>query len=279
MLAPLLSSALTKLPHTQHGFFTRQGGHSTGLYDSLNISVFKENTPHSALRNREEIATFFKLPPESLCFLRQVHGTKPLLISTPYAPLNPPEADALITTTPGLVLGIQTADCVPILLSNRGTPLIAGIHGGWKPLIGGIIQNTLRLMKGQVTEPLELTASIGPCISQVSYEVSQDIFEAFSDQNNEFEAFFQVGREPGKYQLDLPSLAQHLLTQEGIKDIDVLDVDTYADEERFFSCRRAAHKKEPSFGNQASCIVLTSSPAFNNQKSAQKKRSTVFSAP
>ena len=255
-LTPLLSTKLMQSSVSQHGFFTRKGGHSAGDYESLSVSISKENTPENALKNREEIARYFDLPPEKLCFLKQIHGSTPLLIDTFYDPLAPPDADALITRTPGLVLGIQTADCVPILLANKAGGIIAGIHGGWKPLLEGIIKNTLSLMRKQVETPLELTAAIGPCISQQSYEVGQEIFEAFTTVNPRFESFFQRGEAPGKYQLDLPGVARYLLAQEGIQDIEDLEVDTYVDEENFFSCRRAAHKGEKSFGNQASCIVL-----------------------
>ncbi len=239
-----------------HGFFTRQGGHSTGLYDSFNVSLSKGDSPQNTLKNREKIANFFEQPLANICFLKQVHGNAPLVITEPYEAISPPEADALITTIPGLVLSIQTADCVPILLYDPQGPLIAAIHGGWKGLLSGIIERTLEMIQLNSASLQTIIASIGPCIAQDSYEVDQEIFDQFQGQNSDFKSFFRKGNSKEKYQFDLQGLAQHKLRQANIQNIDLIPQDTYTNEDLLFSCRRAAHKGEKSFGNQASCIVI-----------------------
>lgn len=256
-LKPFLSPAF--LQHKtiiHHGFFTRQGGCSTGLYHSLNVSFSKKDLPQQTLENRSRVSDYFDQPIEQLCFLKQTHSSTPLLINKPLDKRGLPDADALITTTPGLILGVQTADCVPILLYQSHGPMIAAIHGGWRGLLSGIIENTLKMMQQNSQSPQTIIASIGPCIAQNSYEVSQDVFDGFHEHDVDSEKFFKKGQAEGKYQCDLQGLAEQRLHKAGVNTIDLMNKDTYGNEDLFFSCRRATHKGEKSFGNQASCIMI-----------------------
>lgn len=220
------------------------------------MSLFKEGTPENPLKNRREIAKFFDQPLGNMCFLRQVHSDKALFITEPYKAMNPPEADGLVTSTPGLVLSIQTADCVPIFLYDPKNGVIAAIHGGWGGLLEGVIENAMTIMRQKGSLPQDIIASIGPCISTESYEVGQDVFDLFSKKDASLTKFFLPGKAPQKYQLDLRGLATYKLSELGVHHPEIISEDTYTNEDLFFSCRRAAHKNEPFFGNQASCIML-----------------------
>jgi len=206
--------------------------------------------------NRERIAHYFKQPLTSLCFAEQVHGNKALLIKAPYDLTNPPKADALVTSVQGLIMGVQTADCVPVLLYDTVTPLVAALHGGWKGAYSGIIENTLDLMVQQGATRETIVASIGPSIHQNSYEVDEPFYQTFVEKEQSWSKFFKQGNQKEKFFFDLEGFVKYILQKEGIQRIHSIGQDTYTNEALFFSCRRAFHKGETTFGNQASCIMI-----------------------
>lgn len=254
-LKPLQSPSFP--PNIDHGFFTRQGGISTGLFNTLNVGLSKVDDPKAVLTNREKIAHYFQQPLTSLCFAKQVHGNDALFIEEPYDLNTPPKADALVTKVPGLIMGVQTADCVPVLLYDPTVPLVAALHGGWKGAISGIIENTVTLMLQQGAKRENLMASIGPSIAQDSYEVDAPFHGTFMEKNQAWSPFFKRGPQEGKFLFDLEGFVKQKLQKEQIKSIQSLNQNTYTNEAFFFSCRRAFHNQEPTFGNQASCIMIS----------------------
>lgn len=242
-----------------HGFFTRQGGNGLDLFKTLNVGLSKGDDHETVISNREKIAHYFQCPLTSLCFAEQVHGNKALFIDNPYDFNKPPKGDALITNVPGLIMGVQTADCVPVLLYDPTIPLVAALHGGWKGTLSGIIENTVSLMLDRGAKRENLMASIGPSIAQDSYQVDEVFHHTFMKNNQDWSRFFKQGAQDGKFFFDLEGLVKQKLQDEGLQSIHSLGQDTYTNDTLFFSCRRAFHKGEATFGNQASCIVIPKS--------------------
>ncbi|HBN23112.1 MAG TPA: peptidoglycan editing factor PgeF [Holosporales bacterium] len=259
MTTPLKPLQSTSFPsNLDHGFFTRQGGNGTGLFNTLNVGLSKGDHRETVITNREKIAYYFQSPLTSLCFAKQVHGSHALFIDEPYDLNTPPTADALITNVPGLIMGVQTADCVPVLLYDPTVPLVAALHGGWKGVLSGIIENTVALMLKRGAKRKTLMASIGPSIAQNSYEVDEIFQQTFREKNHDWSKFFKQGTQKGKHFFDLEGFVKQKLQEESLKSIHSLNQDTYTNDTLFFSCRRAFHNEEPTFGNQASCIVIRS---------------------
>jgi len=259
---PLLtSSVLNKISYLNHGFFTRQGGVSQGPYESLSCKEknLAPNIPadpkENVLENRRRIVKALG----GKCWLsaNQKHSDKVLWVEKPFDGPDP-DVDALITTTPGLVLSVLTADCVPILLAASNMPLVAAAHAGWKGAFSGIIENTLTLMREKGGEGI--TAAIGPCIKQEYYEVGPE-FQGYYQANTlsksiTFDAFFKPSGKQGHFLFNLPKLVHTLLNRSGIIIVDDVNCDTYSDEKTFFSFRRSTHQGHGTFGNQSSSIMI-----------------------
>ncbi len=257
MTFPLKPLQIPSFPsNIEHGFFTRQGGNSTGLFSTLNVGLSKGDHRETVIANRKKIARYFQQPLTSLCFAEQIHGNTALFIDKPYDLKTPPKADALITNVQGLIMGVQTADCVPILLYDPTAPLVAALHGGWKGALSGIIENTIKLMLQRGSKRENLVALIGPCIAQESYEADEDFYQTFRKKNHNWSSFFKQGNHEGKFFFDLEGFVKQKLQEESIQAIHTLAQDTYKNANLFFSCRRSFHTGEPTFGNQASCIMI-----------------------
>jgi len=257
MTLPLKPLQIPSFPsNLDHGFFTRQGGNSTGLFSTLNVGLSKGDYRETVVANREKIARYFQQPLTSLCFAEQVHGNTALFIDKPYDFKTPPKADALITNVQGLIMGVQTADCAPILLYDPTAPLVAALHGGWKGALSGIIENTITLMLQQGAKRMSITALIGPSIAQESYEVDEDFYRNFVIKNHAWSTFFKQGNKKEKFFFDLEGFVKQKLTDQRLKTVLTLAQDTYKNANLFFSCRRSFHTGEPTFGNQASCIMI-----------------------
>lgn len=238
MTPPMLTSPLlNSVPGISHGFFTRQGGVSTGLYSSLNVGRGSNDEAAFVAENRQRIRA--SLGADGLKTVYQIHSAT--VIDAAHAET---KADGLTTGDAGLALGILTADCVPVLIAARNGSRVAAIHAGWKGATGGILENAL-----QHFSSTDVIAAIGPAIAQISYEVGQDVFDAADAP-----AFFKPNGAAGKYQFDLPGLVRSRLRQAGVQHIDVLAQDTYAQPKRFYSYRRATHLSEPDYGRQMSAI-------------------------
>lgn len=240
----------------RHGFFTRNGGVSGGLYASLNCGLASGDLPEAVATNRVRVMRHLDLPPSSLLTLRQVHGNRVITVARPWETAEPPEADGLVTTTPGLALGILSADCAPVLLADAAAGVIGACHAGWKGARAGIVAATVAAMVARGARPERLIAAVGPCIAQRSYEVGADFAAAFLAESSQHARLFAPAGRPGHALFDLRAYVAWTLEQAGVSAISCCPNDTFAEEERFFSYRRATVRQEPDYGRGISVIVL-----------------------
>ncbi len=241
---------LTAALPARHGFFTRNGGVSTGPFASLNCS-FSGADDHALVRqNRALVAGAMGVVPERLLGLKQVHGIEVITVTTPWEIGNGPPGDALITATPGLALGVITADCTPVLFSDAGGKIIGAAHAGWRGALAGVLEATVDAMRG--LGAAQITAAIGPCIHQKSYEVSADLRDPVLARDGADARFFTPGR-PGHWQFDLPGYCAARLAAINIA-AEILPHDTCAEETEFFSHRRRTLRGESAIGHQISVI-------------------------
>jgi len=259
LLHPFQSSLLLGQHSLQHGFFSRQGGVSQELLASLNTRDLPPEQKENLQENYNRISAWFGLISDHLTLVRQVHGKTVLWLDKAPSTSQLIEADALVTRQPQLILGIRTADCVPILLYDPVSHICAAIHAGWKGVLLNIVYETIGVMKERGSEPQNILAVIGPCIHQKNYEVGEDVYFPFKEKKPSWATFFKPSSHINHYWLDLPGLVKNQLQTAGLRKIDALEKNTYAEEENFFSCRRAYHRQEPVFGNQISAICLKDS--------------------
>ena len=254
MLNPV-RSPLLDIPGIAHGFFTRQGGVSQGVFDSLNVSYTKGDDASHVAENRRRIAAHYGLDVHHLSLSSQVHGKEVLEVVNPLPAHRAPKADALVTHMRGVLLGVTSADCCPILLADPEAGLVGAIHAGWRGALEGIIEETLKTFERLgCRRPLAL---IGPCIQQESYAVTGEFHKAFLDQSAENAQFFKAGKDEYHYLFDLPGFCASRL-RDKVAAYDCIRRDTCAESEMFFSNRRASLAGESTFGLQLSTIVLTS---------------------
>ncbi|MDR2008264.1 MAG: peptidoglycan editing factor PgeF [Alphaproteobacteria bacterium] len=248
----LQSSLLSRINFIDHAFFGRVGGVSNGVYAGLNTSFRVGDNPENVGKNRTLIAESFAQP-SRLLTLNQVHSNKVIRVDTS-TPCDI-EADGMITTSRDIILGIYTADCIPILFCDTANRQIAAIHCGWKGLLAGIIQNTIAEFKN--TDSLVMV--IGACIHQDNYEVDDNFYENFIKNDQQAGEFFKKSTMPKKYFFNLPLYAYNISIKNGINanNIDVINLDTYKNEDLFFSHRRATHQGVGR-GLQLSCITIKS---------------------
>ncbi len=236
-----------------HGFFTRHGGVSTGVFTSLNVGYKTTEDSSNVLHNRSLLAQYFQQDIAQLKFLQQCHGNKVITINNPDD--IPGAGDAMVTKQKNIILGLQTADCVPILLYDSANAIIACAHAGWQGLLSGIVPNVLDVIKNLGGIDGAIDAVIGPAIYQISYEVDNKVYRKFIMQNNVYKIFFITSGKRDHYLFDIIGLAKYQLLVHGVQNIDIIGHDTYANDD-FFSCRRSYHNGVKIFGNQASCIML-----------------------
>ena len=237
----------------QHGFFTRKGGVSTDIYHGLNCGYGSADSARNVRHNRDLVAKSFAVDPTHLISVHQTHSTQ---VTTVRAPLSKPvQSDAMVTDQPGLALAILTADCQPVLFSDANAGVIGAAHSGWKGAVGGVIQSTITEMIKLGAARENITAAIGPCISQASYEVGPEFLNQFVAENTDFTRFFTNGTDD-RYLFDLPSFCLHQLRSEDIAHAEWVGHCTYTDESRFYSYRRTTHRKESDYGRMISAIVL-----------------------
>lgn len=237
-----------------HGFLGRRGGVSSGIHAGLNVGLGSEDAAEVVAENRRR-ATEAVLPGAQLVTLFQVHSAEAVVVTQSFEQALRPHADALVTDRPGLALGILTADCAPVLLADREAGVVGAAHAGWKGAIGGVTDSTLAAMEQLGARRERIAAAVGPCIARASYEVDADFVRRFAEADPENERFFTDTRE-GHAQFDLEAYVVHRLASAGVRRIEALGLDTYADPERFFSYRRATHRGEPDYGRQIAIIGL-----------------------
>jgi hypothetical protein len=239
-----------------HGFFTRQGGVSSGIYASLNCGLGSDDDPANAALNRARCAERLGVPAAGLVTAYQVHGIAVAEVSAPWAAGNGPRADALVTTQPGIALGILTADCTPVLLADRQAGVIGAAHAGWRGAKAGVIEAVVAAMVRHGAHAANIMAAVGPVIGAASYEVGPEFRQAFLDDDPAAAVFFSDGPR-GRPHFDLPGFVVHRLTALKLGGVDRIEADTCADPERFFSYRRSCQLGEPDYGRQLSAIALT----------------------
>lgn len=239
----------------RHGFFTRKGGASTGIYAGLNCGAGSADQPEAVALNRARVAAAMGADPADLVGVHQVHSPDVVTVTGPL-PDPRPQADALVTATEGLVLTILTADCQPVLFADPGARVIGAAHAGWRGTRDGVLEATLDAMETLGAHRADVVAVIGPTISQAAYEVGQEFIEGFIDDDRETARFFSASANPGRAMFDLPGYALWRLRAAGVGHAEWTRHCTYRDEERFFSYRRTTHRGDADYGRLLSAIRL-----------------------
>ncbi len=235
-----------------HGFSGRRGGVSTGDFASLNVGHGSREDADLIAENRRR-AVDAVLPRARLASVYQVHGRTCVTVREMVAFEQRPHADAMVTDVPELLLGILTADCVPVLFADRSGGVVGAAHAGWKGALAGVTDATIEAMVALGADVSRIVAAVGPCIARASYEVDERLFRAFAEANAENERFFIDGRA-GHWQFDLEAYVGVRLAVAGVARVELMGLDTYANEADFFSYRRATHRGEPGYGRQLSMI-------------------------
>jgi hypothetical protein len=243
-------------PGLAHAFFTRRGGVSTGLYASLNGGIGSRDEPGAVSDNRARMAAGLRIAPDRLAIPYQVHSPDAATIAAPFAPEARPRCDALVTATPGLGLGVTGADCGMVLFADQRARVIAAAHAGWKGARDGVIEATVAAMARLGAKPERIYTALGPCIAQSSYEVGPEFVAAFAAADADSTRFFVASANPTRAMFDLPGYIAERARRAGVGRFQDLGLDTYADEDRFFSYRRAVHRKEPDYGRLVAAIAL-----------------------
>ena len=237
-----------------HGFFGRRGGVSAGDLASLNCGLGSGDDPALIAENRQRVAEAV-LPHATLTGLYQVHGNRCVIVDSETDLAARPEADALATRTPGILLGILTADCVPVLFADREVGVVGAAHAGWKGAIAGVTDATLDAMESLGARRANIAVAIGPCIARASYEVDEAFVARFVSDDPANEHFFAAGK-PGHAMFDIAAYVAARLAAAGVTRIAIGGQDTYAQAQDYFSYRRACHKGEDTYGRQLSVIGL-----------------------
>lgn len=242
------SDALGGIPH---GFCGRAGGVSTGQIGGLQFGMGAGDDPANVAENRRRAIAAI-LPGAALVMPYQVHSPDAVIVDAPWADSDRPHADAVVTDRPGLLLGIVTADCAPVLLADHEAGVVGAAHAGWRGAVGGVIEATIAAMEQRGAQASRIAAAIGPCIAQPSYEVDAAFRTHFTPAD---EHCFAPGRD-GHWQFDLETYVVGRLKRCGVGHVDPFGLDTYRLEERYYSFRRATHRGEPNNGRLGSLIGL-----------------------
>jgi len=251
----LASPLLSAIPGLRHAFFTRDGGVSEGFYGSLNGGLGSNDDPGHVAENRRRMAEQIGVAPENFLSVWQIHSPDAVVANGPWEGASRPRADAIVTRTEGLALGVTAADCGPILFVDPNARVIGAAHAGWKGALTGVLESTVEAMEKLGAERGGIVAAIGPLIRQHSYEVGDEFVERFIEADAENAAFFLPASRAGHAMFDLAGFIRMRLENAGVLMIDDLGVDTYSDE-RFFSYRRSVHRKEPDYGRHVHAIAL-----------------------
>ncbi len=251
MTAPFLTAALP----APHGFFTRAGGVSAGRFASLNCSLSGRDDADAVRENRRRAADALNLPPGALVGLTQVHGIAVATVETSWPDTARPEADAMVTNRPGVLLGIVTGDCAPVLFADAEAGVVGAAHAGWRGAVAGVIEATLDAMEALGARRGRIAAAIGPCIGQASYEVGPDLRDAVLARGQADARFFAGGAQPDRWLFDLPGYCAARLAAAGVASHGWIGRDTLAEEACFFSYRRATLGGGGPIGHQLSAIA------------------------
>ncbi len=252
---PHLSSALLAGPQIRHGFFTRRGGVSGGIYAALNCGLGSDDDRAAIIDNRMRVTAGFGKG-AVLAGVHQVHGDDVYIIRAPAQAAARPQADGLVTDCPDIILSVLTADCAPVLFADPVAGVIGAAHAGWRGALAGICEAVIEAMQSLGAQPENIVAVIGPAISGRNYEVDAAMEAEFTGRQGAWREFFTPGRQEDKRQFHLVPYVARRLEATGIAAVGQKEFCTYADPERFFSFRRATHLGEPDYGRALSAIML-----------------------
>ncbi len=252
-----LEAEALQLDGLRHGFFTRRGGVSGGIYQSLNIGLGSDDDRDSVLENRKRVADDLGVEPGRLLAPYQIHSPDVITVAGPWQEQTNRKADALVTGTPGLAIGVSTADCGPILFADPDAGVIGAAHSGWKGALGGVLQNTVAAMEALGASRAGTIAVLGPTISRSAYEVGPEFQDRFVQEDPGNARYFIPSGKEDHFMFDLPAFITGMLERLGLALVADMALCTYEDEDRFFSYRRTTHRKELDYGRQISAIVLT----------------------
>ena len=237
-----------------HGFFTRRGGVSTGLYEGLNCGTGSSDSMEAVTANRSKVAEAMQTDPDRLATVHQVHSADAVCLSAPFEDPRP-KVDAMVTRQRGIALCVLTADCQPVLFADRQAGVVGAAHAGWKGALNGVLEATVEAMEAVGAARERIVAVIGPAISQSAYEVGLEFLDEFQAADPENLRFF-ANDEGGRYQFDLPAYSLHRLRTAGLAQAEWTGHCTYSDSRRFYSYRRSVHRKEADYGRLVSSIRL-----------------------
>lgn len=249
------SPVLSALPGIRHGWFTREGGVSGGVYASLNTGYGSKDDRANVTENRGRIADAVGVPRNKLVTLYQVHSPDVIVVTEPWAVERNPEADALVTRVPGIALGTSHADCGPVLFADAEARVVGAAHAGWKGAFTGVLEATIDAMVRLGSRRGDIMASLGPTISAAAYEVGPEFVARFRDAGETIDRWFVPSKRAGHAMFDLPGYIIFRLERAGIRATN-LGLCTYGDEARFFSYRRMTLNGEPDYGRHLAAITL-----------------------
>jgi polyphenol oxidase len=255
MLDPLLADSLSCLPRIAHGFYTRHGGVSQGIYASLNCGVGSRDDRAAVTENRARVASH--LGARDLVSAHQVHGTTALLVDQAWSAGERPRVDALVTRTPGIAVGTLTADCAPVLFADAHAGVVAAAHAGWRGALAGVLEAAIAKMEEAGAARGRIHAVVGPCISQGAYQVGREFEAEFLSHDPANAAYFTAADAAGRPHFDLSLYVAHRLRRAGLHRADAMNACTFAGDAAFFSYRRSRVRNEEDYGRQISAIVLT----------------------
>ena len=244
------------IPGVRHAFFTREGGVSSGHYESLNGGIGSADSAARVAENRARMATALAVEPHCLITAYQIHSPCVVVAEAPWTPEARPRADGIVTRTPALAIGVSTADCGPVLFAEPQARVIGAAHAGWRGALAGIVEATVAAMEGLGAARDRIRAALGPMIRQPNYEVGPDLIERFAAEDPASEIFFTPAARPGHALFDLGGYVASRLRRAGIRHIEDVGLCTYAESRLFFSHRRATHRAEDDYGRHVNAIAL-----------------------
>jgi YfiH family protein len=255
--AAVHSTLLSRLPGIRHAFFTRHGGVSEGVYASLNAGTGSNDDQAKVRENRARMASALGVAPDRFLTCYQIHSPDVVTVERPWAAEARPRADAMVTRTPNIALGISTADCGPVLFADSEAQVIGGAHAGWRGAFTGVLEATIAAMERLGAKRANIAAALGPMIRQQNYEVGPEFVARFKDADTDNARFFAPSPRAGHAMFDLPGYITMRLRGAGLEQIDDLGLCTCADAERFYSYRRMTLRGEPDYGRHINAIVLS----------------------
>ncbi len=250
------SDLLTQMNSISHGFFTRAEGVSEGIYAGRNCGLGSDDLRVHVLENRGRVADDLGVDRHHLLTVHQVHSAQVHTVAQIWEPQTAPQADAMVTNQPGIAIGILTADCAPVLFADHEAGVIGAAHAGWKGALNGILSATIEAMIQLGATREAISSVVGPCISQANYEVGAEFEAGFLDKNVTNKTYFIESARQGHRYFDLTGFVTDQLRTQKLRDVETLNLCTYADPHRFYSYRRTTHAGEPDYGRQISALAL-----------------------